>query len=231
MNKTLRRRAALGTLTLGLWLGGLSLVAPPCVAAEAGASAADAERLRKLLTDTDVWGPDALAFFVTLQRWQDAGERSVLVFPDRVVAGRKLESAAAGEASARSMAGAVAGFDRKLRPEFRPSYQANLPRAAEFEVKAERFLEDDSLRLVLMRPGGEFLRAGVTIRRIEDRYGKPDQTKTVVVQAQGDRRPAILTVYSFAGGAFQFVMSDLSATPAVIDRVVVDVGAVTAQLF
>jgi hypothetical protein len=215
---------------LTLLCGFLSL-APLCSVAESSLSAVDAERFRMLLTDTDLWGQDALAFFASSQRWIDAGEHSALVFHDRVVAGRKLEPAAAGEPSAYLMAGAIPGIERKLRPEFKSVYQSNVARAAAFQIQAQRFLDDDSVRLTVQRPGGEFLKQGLTIRKIQDRYGKPDKTSTEVVQAQGDRRPAVLTIYSYAAGGVKFVMSDLSPTPETIDRVVIDVGTVASQLF
>jgi hypothetical protein len=81
------------------------------------------------------------------------------------------------------------------------------------------------------REGGEFLRPGIEMRAIVTRYGKPEKTTTEVVHARGDRRPAVLTLHSYGGGAIKFVQSDLAPSVGTVDRVAVEVDAIVAQIY
>jgi hypothetical protein len=187
-------------------------------------------QLQKMLTDQELWGADAFALFATLQRWKST-ETSIYIFPDRVVGGNKYESAAAAAQSLSRISAAPKAAPPKLRPEYQAAYRQSLSRAAALKFRVEPFLEDDSFHLVAQREGGQFLKPGVPMRTVIDRYGKPEKTTTEVVNAQGDRRPAVLTVNWYAGGAIKFVQSDLSPNPETVDRVVIDLGALTAQIY
>jgi hypothetical protein len=187
-------------------------------------------QVQKMLTDQQLWGPDAFALFANLQRWKSA-ETAIVIFPDRVVGGNKYESAAAAAQNLSRLTAAAKGAPPKLRPEYQAAYRQSLPRTAAFKFRVEPFLEDDSYHLMAQREGGQFLKPGVPIRAVIDRYGKPEQTTTEVVNAQGDRRPAVLTVNWYAGGSIKFVQSDLSPNTETVDRVVLDLNAVTAQIY
>jgi hypothetical protein len=187
-------------------------------------------QVQKMLTDQELWGPDAFALFATLQRWKSS-ETSIAVFPDRVVGGNKYESAAASERSFSQLTAAAKAAPPRLRPEYQAAYRQSLSRATVFKFRVEPLLEDDSYHLVAQREGGQFLKPGVPMRAVIDRYGKPEKTNTEVVNARGDRRPAVLTVSWYAGGAIKFVQSDLSPQPETVDRVVIDLNAVTAQIY
>jgi|SRR5271165_278941 len=187
--------------------------------------------LQKILTSQRLWGQDAFAVFATLEAWKNAGETSIVMFPDRVLGGKKSDTPAGVEQSAAHLTAALKRAQPKLRSEYQAVYRQSMVRTSGFKIATERFLEDDSFRVVLKREGGEFLKKGVTMRTIIDLYGKPENTTTEVVQSQGDRRPAVLTVHSYANGAIKFVQSDLSPTPDVVDQVVVDVTTSAAQLY
>lgn len=187
--------------------------------------------MQKILTDQEIWGPDAFALFATLQRWKTAGETAVSIFRDRAVGSTKYESAAAGQELATRFSTAMKAAPPKLKPEYQAAFRPSLSRATAFKARVERLLEDDAFHLVVQHDGGEFLKPDVAIRSVVDRYGKPEKTTTEVVQAQGDRRPAVLTLSWYAGGAIKFVQSDFSPRPDTVDRVVIDVNAVTAQLY
>lgn len=188
-------------------------------------------QIQKILTDQEIWGPDAFALFATLQRWNVAGETTVSIFRDRAVGSNKYESAAASQQAASRLSTSMKAAPPKLKPEYQEAFRQSLSRAASFKARVERLLEDDSFHLVVQRDGGEFLKPNVPIRSIIDRYGKPEKTTTEAVQAQGDRRPAVLTMSWYAGGAIKFVQSDLSPRPDAVDRVVIDVNAVATQLY
>jgi hypothetical protein len=212
-------------------LSGLLCLATAFAVGQSVSSGANAMQIQKMLTDRELWGADAFALFAGLQRWKNAGESSILVFPDRVVGGNKYDSPAAAEPSASRLSAVMKAAPPKLRPEYQAAYRQSLSRAASFKIRTERFLEDDSFHLVMRREAGEFLKPDIPMRIITDRYGKPEKTTTEVVHAQGDRRPAVLTVHWYAGGAIKFVQSDLSPRPETVDRVVIDVNAIASQLY
>jgi hypothetical protein len=228
--KSIRSHTAIGHLGGVLLLCSTICVSLSIAAGQSSSSGADAMQVPKILTDQELWGPDAFALFATLQRWKTA-ETSILIFPDRVVGGNKYESASAAEQTLSRLNAAAKAAPPKLRPEFQAAYRQNLSRAAAFKFRVERFLEDDSFHLVVQRDGGQFLKPGVPMRTVIDRYGKPEKTTTEVVNAQGDRRPAVLTVNWYAGGTIKFVQSDLSPKPETVDRVMLDLTAATAQIY
>jgi hypothetical protein len=206
-----------------------SLGSPP--SDEPRLSGTNSMLLQKILTDQRLWGQDAFAVFAALATWKNAGETSIVIFPDRVLGGRKSETLSGAEQSAARLTADLKRLQPKLRSEYQPVYRQSIARTSGFRSATERFLEDDSFRVVLRREGGEFLKNGINMRTITDLYGKPEKITTEVVQSQGDRRPAVLTVHSYANGAIKFVQSDLSPTPESVDRAVVDVTTAAAQLY
>lgn len=227
---------------VGLWSGVLILGVPEPMTPRASlfgsmltptlAEAQPASVLERILTDPTLWGSDAFAVFGSLDRWKEAGEVAIVIHPDRVASGSKAD---APEPARRRLAQMTAAMQRP-RPGLRPSFSAAYAvavttRAPGFRVEVVRFPEDGSFRVAWLRPDGEFLRRGVTIRSILDAYGKPEKITTEVVHGEGDRRPAVLTAYHYANGAVQFVESDLAPSPGVVDRVVLDVAAATALIF
>jgi len=189
----------------------------------------NSSQLLKFLTDQNVWGPDAAEVFAYLDRWKSEGETSIQIFSDRVVGGTKFETPAQGEERAARMSLAMKRPAAKLAPEIGAAFKAQLAKKALPPViQSARFLEDDSYRLMWKREGAEFLKKDLTLRAVSAAYGPPEKTTTEVVQARGDRRPAVLTISEYDGGKIKFVQSDLSPDPNVIDRAILDVPAAAA---
>lgn len=225
-------------LTIALFLSGIAFVgavgyleaqAPP---SGTSASTAKAPALEKILTDQRLWGDDAFAAFGSLDRWKNIGETSIVIYPDKVAGGTKAEKIEDIKRSSAQMATAMKRSQGKLRPEYNARYRDALAtKAPALKVNFLRFREDDSFRVVLQREGGVFLKKGVKVSSVVETYGKPEKTTTEVVHSQGDRRPAVLTLHHYANGAVKFVESDLAPVPGLVDRVVVDVAAVSDQIF
>ena len=185
----------------------------------------------KLLTDRNIWGEDAFQVFASLDRWRAEGESSILIFTDKVVGGSKFETPEQAREKAVGMARTMNRANSKLTPDFATSYKTALARkTTALQAVSVRFMEDDSYRLQWNREGAEFLKKQLTMRSVVAVYGAPEKTTTEVVQARGDRRPAILTISEYAGGMLKFVQSDLSPDPNIIDRVVLDVPAAAARV-
>lgn len=188
--------------------------------------------LERILTDPKLWGEDAFAVFGSLDRWQAGGETAIVVYPDRVVSGSKADTPDLARQRLGQMTAAMQRARPPLRPAFVTPYAAAVAaQAPGFQVEVQRLPEDESFRVVWLRPRGQFLRRGVTIRSVVDTYGEPEKTTTEVVHGRGDRRPAVLTLYHYANGATMFVESDLAPTSGVVDRVLLDVPAATAMIF
>lgn len=186
-------------------------------------------QLLKFLSDQNIWGPDAPQVFAYLDRWKSEGESSIQIFADRVVGGAKYETAAQAKEHADRMSQAMKRPAAKLSSELATSYKAALAKkTGAFQIESALYLEDDSFRLIGKREGAQFLKQGLTMSAVSAAYGPPEKTSTEVVQARGDRRPAVLTISEYEGGKIKFVQSDLSPDPNVVDRVVLDVSAAAA---
>jgi hypothetical protein len=199
----------------------------PRAASMPAPQATDPNQFEKILTDRNIWGEDAFQLFASLDRWK--GESSILLFTDKVVGGSKFETPVQAREKAAEMARTMDRARSRLSPDFAASYKAALGRKVPaLQAESVRFLEDDSNRVQFKRAGAEFLKPGLTFRSVLNAYGPPEKTTTEVVQALGDRRPAVLTISAYAGGRVKFVQSDLSPDPNVVDRVVLDVPAAAA---
>lgn len=203
------------------------LRAEPEASAMPDPQATESRSLNKFLTDRKIWGEDAIRMFASIDRWKGEGETSILVFTDRVVAGTKFEAPEQAKEKAARMALAMKRAPAKLSPGFATSYKAEMAKKAPaLQAESARFLLDDSYRVQWKREGAEFLKKELAMRAVTDAYGPAEKTSTEVVQARGDRRPAVLTISEYAGGKIKFVQSDLSPDPNLVDHVILDVAEV-----
>lgn len=210
-------------------IAGLFRTEPRASAMPDPQAAANSGQLEKFLTDRNIWGDDAFQVFASLNVWKGEGESSILIFTDKVVGGSKFETPEQAKEKAAVMTRTMTRVNFKLSPEFASSYKSVLARKTPaLQVESFRLMEDDSYRLEWKRAGAEFLKKQLTLKAVVAAYGAPEKTSTEVVQALGDRRPAVLTISEYAGGKLKFVQSDLSPDPNEVDRVVLDVPAAAA---
>ena len=73
------------------------------------------------------------------------------------------------------------------------------------------------------------MQTGVS-RPVLERLGRPERVTTELLDDGTERRPIILTIYHYAGGVIAFAESDVAPRPGFINRVFLDVSAVTAAL-
>jgi len=210
-------------------IAGVLCLEPRVSAMPDAQTSANSGQLEKILTDRNIWGDDAFQVFAFLNVWKGEGESSILIFTDKVVGGSKFKTPEQAKEKAEVMARTMTRVNFKLSPEFASSYKSVLAqKTPSLQVESFRFMEDDCYRLWWKRSGAEFLKKQLTMKAVVAAYGAPEKTSTEVVQALGDRRPAILTISEYAGGKLKFVQTDLSPDPGVVDRVVVDVPAAAA---
>jgi hypothetical protein len=79
-------------------------------------------------------------------------------------------------------------------------------------------------------PSG-FLNPKMTVAAVVERLGKPEKIVRQLIQTEKERRPIVLTLYTYAGNAIAFAESDISPIPGSVDRVILDVPSITAELF
>jgi len=186
--------------------------------------------LERILTDGALWGKDFPAVLAYFRGWEQVGETAVAVFPDRVVGVTPYDAAKPAKPRAEDLADATKQAAPTPNPALRPMLERYQQTAPPFRVSVIPFPEDGSERLAWTAPGLELLPPGLSLETVQERLGPPDEVTRQVVQSEKDRRPIVLTGYSYAGGAVVFMESDVAPRPGSVDRVVLDVAAVVAAL-
>jgi hypothetical protein len=188
--------------------------------------------LPKIFADRELWGKDFPTALGYLKSWEQAGVQKVAVLPDQVVSGTAYKDQAEAQREAAKLAEALA----KPQPQPKAAL-ANVARAAPpgqavpLRAAVARLPEDNSVRLALTAPGVQFLASDLTVAKVQQRLGPPQQTTQEVVQTEKDERPAVLTLRHYANGAVAFVESDMAPRPGRVSRVVLDVPAVAREVF
>lgn len=187
----------------------------------------------RVLNDRTLWGrdfPTALAFVESLGR---AGERRVYVFPDRVVGATQHRTQDEARRSAARLAEAMKANRRRARPAYEELLRG-VPLQAPATLRAEvvRLEPDDEYyHVALVGASLQLLPRQLTVAAVRGRLGAPERTVQELIQNETERRPVVLTLYFYGGGAVAFAESDWAPVPGFVDRAVLDVPAVTAALF
>jgi hypothetical protein len=187
--------------------------------------------LTKILTTRSLWGKDYSEALAFLRAWPRINERSVAIFPNQVVGNTPYDTPEEAKRAAEALAEALKAPPPKPNFAFESLLKEALNRPPPFQPQVIPRFEDDSARVALTGPGLQFLAPSLSIQQIERLIGMPEKTYTQLIQGKGDRRPILLTLRSYAGGAILFVESDLSSRPGLLDRVILDVDAVTKGVF
>jgi hypothetical protein len=225
---TLRRASTIfPVLAVALLLpGGASAMA---------AAPPSAEALSRVLSDPALWGKDFPAALMALSSWRRAGETTVAVFPDKMAGEKRYPKPDDAGRGAERLRQATAAPPPKPRSGLPGGLSQTLTAAREqlprFRVEAPAFLEDDSFRVTWSAPSAQLLPPGLTVATVRERLGQPAEKRRVVLQTEGERRPVILTLNVYLGGAVVFAESDMAPRPGLVDRVLLDVPAMTAVLF
>jgi hypothetical protein len=188
--------------------------------------------LAKIFSESDLWGKDYPAALASLPAWNRLGEKRVAVFADRIIGGSPHKTREEAEAEAKRFSEAV----KELRSKPAPKFDALLKekteqlRAGKMEV-IPFFQEDGTARLAWTTGSHQLLAPRLNMATVKKRLGPPEKVSTEVIQGQGEVRPVILTLHSYAGGAVAFAESDVAPRPGLVNRVILDVPVVTAALF
>lgn len=182
-----------------------------------------------ILSDRALWGEEFYGLLAFLPDFQNAGEQRIAIFADRVVGARRSESLREAQRRARALDQDLRrGPDRSLTTVVNRLFQVQKPPAV--NATAIQFLDDRSYRVAVLAPDARFLARGLKTATVLERLGRPERVTTELLDDGTERRPIILTIYHYAGGAIAFAESDVAPRPGFINRVFLDVSAVTAAL-
>lgn len=184
----------------------------------------------EILTDQSLWGKDFPSVLRSLLAFSRSGEEQVSVFPNRILGRTKHTVRRQAEPSAARLARQLT-VTQNLTP--------NSPRLESYmgkggtPLKAGVFqLSDDrTFRISAAEPSAQFLAPGLSIADVERRLGKEERVTTEVLDDGTERRPVILTLHHYAGGAIVFVESDVNPNIGSVDRVFLDASKISASLF
>jgi hypothetical protein len=185
-------------------------------------------RLEDILTDQNLWGEDFPSVLKTLEAFTRAGEQQVSVFPDKILGRTKYTRRAQAEANLYRLAQGL-----KVTPKVRSSKLESFMAQARTALAAQviQFPDDRTFRISTAGVSAQFLKDGLTISDVEGRLGKAEKVTTEVLDDGTERRPVILTLHHYAGGAIIFVESDVNPNIHSVDRVFLDVSRISATLF
>jgi hypothetical protein len=166
--------------------------------------------VKEILTDTQLWGKDFPTVLASISTWKQVDQR-VVIFRARTLGDTPYRSSAEAERVGAILNGAM-GQNDKLR------------------ASVVTWLEDDSYRLASSGGSLQLLPEKLSLELVKKRLGPPESVTPVVISGNTERRAVVLMLYSYAGGAVVFAESSYSPWPGIVDRVFLDVNAVTRAL-
>jgi hypothetical protein len=190
----------------------------------APATAQQPPTVARILVEQPLWGRDYPALLAQLRALQESGETSAYVFSDRAAGASAFPTDQAAGARVERVR-ALSAKPVPLGPQFKAMQSA--ARTASLRAEAGRLIDGDGYHVVLNSPAGvELLPPGLTVTTVRARLGEPERVTELTIQNRGERRPVILKLHTYAGGAIAYAESNM-AEPGVVERVVVNLAAVT----
>lgn len=181
----------------------------------------------RILTNPNLWRQDFPLLLAQLPALQRAGESKLLVFPDKAVSDTPMRSRDAARARREQIDNAMEQLRANPTPLSRKLMARTTPRSLKAELIAN-FPEDDSSRVAI--ESLQLFAPGLRVETVRKELGAPEKVSRVVIESEGERRPLILTLYSYMGGAIVFAEADIAPRPGAVDRVILDIPAVTSAL-
>ncbi|HJQ25383.1 MAG TPA: hypothetical protein VKA60_15795 [Blastocatellia bacterium] len=196
----------------------------------AAANQSQTKSIEDILTDSILWGPDFATALSSVPAFLRAGETQVAVFPDRVIGRKKYPAPGQADAKLPTLSRQLS-VTQRLSP--RSLKMRNFMAVGRTELKPEVYLlpDDRTFRLAAVSPAARFLVPGVNLADVEGRLGKAERVTTELLDDGTERRPIVLTLHYYAGGAIILVESDINPRIGSVDRVFLDASKISAALF
>jgi hypothetical protein len=195
-------------------------------------------RLKTILTNRTIWGPQFPAVLNLIPAWRALGENEITLSGDRLVGDRQLSSLE----DARSLRSQLQGFLAKPRvsleavDELYRSWTKigiDIPRLQTLVAgrQLELLPDDGKLRLAARVPRMEPLSQRLTASLLTQEIGDPDEVKRSVVRSDFEGRSRALTEYSYVDGSVRFVTSSYApilegTTERIIETAILKVSQV-----
>lgn len=183
----------------------------------------------QILTDKSLWGKDFLSVLVHLQSFQQAGERQIAVFAEKVVTTTPLKSEAEAKRVAEKLQQAISETNARPTPLTQKLMQLNEGQREALKPEVLRYFPDDESVRVKVN-SLDLFSAKLAVETVRKQLGQPEKVSTVIIPTEGERREQILTLYSYAGGAIVFVEADIAPRPGRVNRVLLDVPRIIVAL-
>jgi hypothetical protein len=182
--------------------------------------------VQRILSDETLWGNDYPSVLTRLRALRDSGERSVYIFADRAAGASASRTQADVQARATRLTTLMARPATLQAPYAQLQQRAAAPAAATLRAEALRLRDGDGYHLAITRAAGlQLLAPELTIAAVRARLGPPEKVTEQAIQNEGERKPVILTLHQYAGGAIAFAESNM-AEPGVVERVVLDLNTI-----
>lgn len=186
--------------------------------------------LEDILTDQSLWGEDFPSVLSALPAFTQAGEQQVSVFPNRIIGRTKYtRRPQLGPKVKRLAQGLRASTRLRSTSSKVGSYmtQGRVP----LNAQTYQLPDDRTFRISAAVPSAQFIAPGLSIAGVKQRLGKEEKVTTEVLDDGTERRPVILTLYHYAGGAIVFVESDVNPNIGSVDRVFLDAQRISTTIF
>jgi hypothetical protein len=224
-----------------LVLSFLALV-PFHVAASQALTTQETERDKaiKILTDPVLWRKDFPSLLAALQSWKVAGESKVFVFSNEAYGLRKFSRSDPEGMIETAELHLLMDSSMANKPRLRPAVDDALTRAwnqpfTTLTAVGQPGRDDGTIRVALTSKRTvppELLAAGLTMATVRQQSGEAENVTTEIVDNGGsERRPVILTLYHYAGDAVVFAVSDMSPSPDMVDRAILDTAKISDAIF
>jgi hypothetical protein len=193
-------------------------------------------KLIKILTNPILWRKDFPSLLAAQQGWHETGETKVFVFSNEAYGRRKFELSATVSLPQTAELQSWIINKPKLKADVESALAStwNEP-LTKLTAVGQPGREDNSMRVAVssktLAPP-ELLAPGLTMATVIEQSGDPESVTTEILDTGGsERRPVILTIYHFAGDAVSFAVSDMSPTPGVVERAILDTAKVSGAIF
>jgi len=182
----------------------------------------NAAKIKAIIGDTALWGPDFNALISSIKDWSAVGETKIEVFHGEAVGATQQATITLALSNASKF---HENLSRSMKLD--DSIKSVIP-------SAQTSRDDGSSRVVLLRRDERvnptsYLLNGLSVQFVKERRGEPDRVTTQLLDTGDERRPIILTLYEYAGGAIVFAESDVTP-PGTVERVILDAKKIQAAI-
>ena len=180
----------------------------------------NATKIRQILNDSVMWGPDFKDLLSAVKNVRESGETKIEVFQDEAVGATPYPDIPTALREASKLHALMNVTTSTVTPSAHPSKDDATGRVV---LISKNEVIPDGKKTVYLAPG-------LTMDTVRERSGAPESVTTRLIDSGDERRPLILKLYSYAGGAIVFAESDVAPVPGAVERVVLDVNKIAGLI-